>query len=105
MTREQWVKRGEAGRMEFDSLAARSSGSLWVAQVAGTGHFSFSDAPFTMPSAITRFGGRIIEPNRGWRVITTALRAFFDREFGRSGEDLKAIAEKMPELTVTEPRR
>jgi pimeloyl-ACP methyl ester carboxylesterase len=105
MTREQWLKRGEAGRIVFDSLAARSSGTLWVAQVAGTGHFSFSDAPYTMPSAITRFGGRIIAPDRGWRVITTTLRAFFDREFGRGGEDLNAIAAKTPELTVEEPRR
>jgi len=104
MTREQWVKRGAAGRLAFDSLAARSPGLLWTVQVAGTGHFSFSDAPFTMPSAITRFGGRIIAAERGWSVITATLRTFFDRELKGQGDGIAALAARMPELTVTPPR-
>jgi len=103
LTREQWVKRGEAGKRAFDGLAARSKGKLWSVQVAGTGHFSFSDAPFVMPSAITRFGGRIIAPERGWQVITAVLRAWFDRELMQRGEGITALTVTMPELTVAPP--
>jgi hypothetical protein len=90
--REQWVKRGEAGRVAFDSLASRSRGPLFVASVAGTGHFSFTDGPFVMPSTITRFGGRIIDAQRGWTVISDAIRAFFDRELLGRGNGLAGVA-------------
>jgi hypothetical protein len=103
MTRAQWVNRGEAGKRAFDSLAARSKGRLWSVQVAGTGHFSFSDAPFVMPSAITRFGGRIIAPERGWQVITAVLRAWFDHELMQRDEGITALSVTMPELTVSPP--
>ena len=100
MTREAWAERGEAGRRELAAFAARSRGPVLVARVAGTGHFSFTDAPFVMPSAISRFGGRIIAADRGWTAITSTLRAFFDRQLGRSDRDLQALADRIPELTV-----
>jgi dienelactone hydrolase len=100
MTRAEWVKRGEGGRIGFDSLVARSRGPLRVAFVAGTGHFSFSDAAFVMPTAITRFGGRIIEPTRGWTVITSAVRAYFDETLSGGKGALDAVAARYPELTL-----
>ncbi len=103
LTREQWVARGEAGRIGFEQLAARSRGSLWEAFVAGTGHFSFTDAPFVMASAISRFGGRIIDARRGWTVITAALRAYFDRELSGKGDGLAAVAARDSELTLVPP--
>ena len=104
MTREQWEKRGEAGRAAFADLSSRSQrGALVTAHVAGTGHFSFSDAPFVMPSAITRFGGRIIQPARGWNVITSALRAYFESELRGRGDGLAAVAARFRELTVDRP--
>jgi hypothetical protein len=104
MTREQWVKRGEAGRLAYAELIARSTGPVWVAFIAGTGHFSYSDAPFVMPSAITRFGGRIIAAERGLAVASTVIRAFFDRELRGAGGGLEGLSERMPELTVERPR-
>jgi dienelactone hydrolase len=100
MTREQWVKRGEEGKLAYEGLIARSTGPILVAHIAGTGHFSYSDAPFVMPSAIARFGGRIIAAERGWTVATSALRAFFDRELNGKGNGLISLAAQMPELTV-----
>jgi hypothetical protein len=100
LTREQWEKRGEGGRIAFDSLVARSRGPLWKASVAGTGHMSFSDAPFVMPSTISRFGGKIIDPQRGLVVITSVMRAFFDRELGGTGEDLAKLSIRYPEVTI-----
>jgi dienelactone hydrolase len=104
MTREQWAKRGEAGRVAFGELVSRSrAGAIVTARVAGTGHFSFSDAPFVMPSAITRFGGRIIQPPRGWTVITSLLRAYFESELRGRGDGLAAVASRFGELTVERP--
>lgn len=104
ITREEWERRGEGGRLAFDAFTERSPGPLWVASVAGTGHFSFSDAPFVMPTAISRFGGRIIDPVRGWTILTTVLRTFFDRELTGQGEAVSSLAGRFPELTVVPPR-
>jgi dienelactone hydrolase len=98
MTRAEWVKRGEGGRIGFDSLQRRSRAPLDVVYVAGTGHFSFSDAPFVMPTAITRFGGRIIAPTRGWEIITAVTRAYFDERLNGTRGALKAVISRYPEL-------
>jgi pimeloyl-ACP methyl ester carboxylesterase len=76
MTRAQWLERAGKGGAAFDSLKTRSSGEVTVVRLAGTGHFSFSDAPFVMPSAITRFGGTPIEATRGLAAIADAIFAF-----------------------------
>lgn len=76
MTREQWLARAGKGGAAFDSLKTRSGGEVTVMRLAGTGHFSFSDAPFVMPSTITRFGGTQIDPKRGLAAIVDAILAF-----------------------------
>jgi hypothetical protein len=40
---------------------------------------SYSDAPFVMPDTINRFGGRIIEARRGFRIMSDYIRAFFGK--------------------------
>jgi len=101
LTREQWEARGAAGKAALAALAARSSAPLVVAGLAGTGHFSFSDAPFVMPAAITRFGGEIIDPRRGWLVITGTIRAFLEEQFAaHPGQMLAGALQKFTELEL-----
>src|SRR5262245_898446 len=101
LTREQWEARGASGKAALEALAARSPAPLTVATVAGTGHFSFSDAPFVMPAAITRFGGRVIDARRGWLVITGAIRAFLDGRLApQPGHAFDEALEQFPELEV-----
>ena len=100
MTREQWEKRGEVGNQTLAEFIGRARAPLRHASVAGTGHFSFSDAPYVMPSAITRFGGRIIRPERGRTIITTVLRMYFENEFAGRGDGLDALRGQFPELTL-----
>ena len=98
----QWEAAGQKGLAAFDSVARKSSGSLFIGRVAGTGHFSFSDGPFTMPTTITRFGGKIIDGTRGWTVITTTVRAYFEAVFGgRPAEFPGDLTTRFPELTLT----
>jgi hypothetical protein len=104
ITRAQWLDRNRAGHAAFDSIVARSRGVVMEAAVEGTGHFTFSDAPFVMPSAISRFGGRIIEPGRGLRVIVAAMIAFFDRAFGGDRPSLEPVRAKFPELVIERGR-
>jgi hypothetical protein len=68
--------------------------------VGGTGHFSFSDAPFVMPSTITRFGGSIIAGPRGLLIITSAIRVFVDQSATSPDRRLADLTQRFPELTV-----
>jgi hypothetical protein len=105
ITREEWEKRGEGGRIALDSLVARSRGPLWMGHVAGTGHLSFSDAPFVMPTTISRFGGKVIDPKRGLDVIGSTLRSFFDQQLNDWPDKLGVIAQYYPEVGVARAQR
>jgi hypothetical protein len=56
-----------------------------------------------MPAAITRFGGEIIDPRRGWSVTTGALRAYPGEALRGRGRGLTDLARQAPDLTVTPP--
>ena len=78
-TREQMDKAGEEARKTWTDFADKSGKTaVEIFSVMGTGHFSFTDAPFVMPSTITRFGGKIIASERGEQVISGCLLGFFD---------------------------
>lgn len=87
-TREQWEEMGRKGREMWGSLFEKSKGvPVYSIKINGTGHMSYSDAPFVMPDTINRFGGRIIEAGRGFEIMTNYIRDFFDKylEGRRSG--------------------
>ena len=78
-SREQFEKTGAEFRRTWTEFTAKSgTNPVYVLSVLGTGHFSFSDAPFVMPDTITRFGGKIIDPLRGYSVITSCLLEFLN---------------------------
>jgi dienelactone hydrolase len=99
-TREQWEASARAGNMVLDSLRLRSTAVFYDATVAGTGHMSFTDAPFVMPDVITRFGGRIIDPDRGFMIITRLIRAFFDEALGITTPGSFVRAAAFPEVQL-----
>ncbi len=104
ITRAEWEKRGAPGKAAFEAFSAASKAPFVVAAVAGTGHMSFGDAPFVMPDTITRFGGKPIDPARGLRVVTTAVRAFLEDAFaGKAGAAFTAAPKDLPELEI-QPR-
>jgi dienelactone hydrolase len=100
ITRAQWEKGAEGGRLALNEFINRSPCRPSVASIAGTGHFSFTDAPFVLPDAINRFGGRIIRPARGLEVITGTLRAFFDDQFRGAHAIFAGLPAKYPELSL-----
>lgn len=101
LTRQQWEARGAGGKAAMDSLVAMSP-KLQILSVAGTGHFNFSDGPFVMPTTITRFGGKIIDPTRGWEIITSVLREYFTDQWGSHPTRFPgSLLGRYPELTAT----
>lgn len=104
LTRAQFEARGGGYAELLDSLTHRGPGPLLIARLTGTGHLTFSDAPFVMPTTITRFGGRIIEGRRGFEIISAAVRTFFDAAFSHGDErTVTALSHRYPELVFTEP--
>ncbi|HEY7544867.1 MAG TPA: hypothetical protein VID27_08295 [Blastocatellia bacterium] len=101
-TREQWEKMGEKFRKPFLAILAKNeSVPCYHVRVKGTGHMSFSDAPFVWTDAITRFGGRIIDARRGLEIITVLIRAFFDQHLnGKPSELLNHPEKRYPEVSL-----
>lgn len=86
-TREQWQAMGKKGIAMWASIAKRNDVPVYKVKIRGTGHLSFSDAPFVMPDTITRFGGNILDAQTTFDRITAYLLAFFNQYLkGQSSE-------------------
>lgn len=101
-TREAWEAMGRRIEGELRAvLARRPDVPSYLLSVTGTGHMSFSDAPFTFPGAVTRFGGTALDPLRGRRIVSAYLRAFFGRHLdGTGGELLDGPSARYPEVVL-----
>ncbi len=80
-TREQWETLGKERTLEWQRVLAPQGEAIWVLTIRGTGHFSFSDGLFTMPNAITRFGGTILDPKAALSIITGTIEAYLKSVF------------------------
>jgi dienelactone hydrolase len=77
-TREQWEEMGRQGRTMWASIEPKEpSVPYFNFSVLGAGHMSFSDSPFTMPDTITRFGGKITDFDRAYKIISSYIVDFF----------------------------
>jgi dienelactone hydrolase len=96
-TRQEFDKIGEKALADMQALFAQPGGDAWVISISGTGHLSFSDAPYTMPHTISRFGGTIIQPARLFAIVTHLLESYLRHEFD-PGQAFRA--DEFPELTL-----
>ena len=78
-TREAWEAMGSTFESAWATAVHRSDSPVHRIWLRGFGHSSYGDAPWVMPNAITRFGGRIVGAQRGFELVSTYVRAFFDR--------------------------
>ena len=84
-TREQFEAMGKQRTVAWQKVLAQAGGAVWVMKVEGTGHFTFSDAPFTMPNTVTRFGGSLIDSKRGLAVLTGTVETYLKSVFHAPG--------------------
>lgn len=101
-TPEMIAAMGRERRALFEGMLTKGKRvPAYYVVVRGTGHMSFSDAPFVMPDLITRFGGRIIDARRGHEIVTGYLRQFFDQHLsGVPGALLKGASDLYPEVRL-----
>jgi hypothetical protein len=79
-TRETWERMGREIEAQWAAIEARHPDvPAHRRSVRGTGHMSFSDAPFVMPETITRFGGRLRPAAATHAQVAAHLLAFFGR--------------------------
>jgi dienelactone hydrolase len=96
-TRQEFEKIGKKTLADTQALFAQPGGDAWVISISGTGHLSFSDAPYTMPNTISRFGGTIIEPARLFAIVIHLLESYFRHEFD-PGQPFRT--DEFPELNL-----
>ena len=58
-------------------LLAAPGPDVWVISIHGTGHMSYSDAPFTMPGTISKFGGTFLDPGKVLSLTTKLVEGYF----------------------------
>ena len=83
-TQEEFDKMGRKALTETQALFSKPGGEAWVLSIDGTGHMSYSDAPYTMPTTISRFGGTIIEPARLFKIVIRLMETYMEHEFDPS---------------------
>lgn len=97
---EEWKQKG----MEIDksfSQALKGSKLSYQIKIIGAGHMSFSDAPFVLPTMVTRFGGKIIPPVKGFNVIHQSISEFLDAAFHNKAPFFTPIIENCRECKLT----
>ena len=89
----------------WEAITAHGTAPCVYVGFHGTGHMSFSDAPFLMPDTITRFGGKIVPFERAHALLARLLLAFFDVHLRAAPEsELLALdAEEELELFALSP--
>ncbi len=100
-TREDWDAMVRRVRPQLlEPLTQNEGHPSYYVEVLGTGHMSFSDAPFVMPDTITRFGGSILSPERTLLVLSSVLRAFLGEHLQGQETGLREASLQFPEVEL-----
>lgn len=79
--RAKWDAMGEQIKRDIAKLLSAPGPAVWVVSINGTGHLSYSDAPYTMPTTISQWGGTILAPQRMLAITTQIVERFLDSTF------------------------
>ena len=83
-TRESWSDVGNEMQKMYTNIYDKTAEPITSVQVKGTGHFSFSDAPFLLPYLITFFGGEILDELTTKQITHHFVLSFLDDVFERN---------------------
>ncbi len=94
--REEFARMGRERDSTWTAICARQRGvPCFVVKLVGTGHFSFSDAPFQMPRQL-RGVGATLPPDEMHRATTVRLLDFLDHEL--RGTPLRVLEDGLKEV-------
>jgi hypothetical protein len=88
------------GVLPWAEITARGTAPCLYAGFLGTGHLTFSDAPFVMPDTITRFGGKLVPFPRAHALLCRLLVAFFDAHLRGATQEALLALDAEPELSL-----
>ncbi|QQX75252.1 MULTISPECIES: alpha/beta hydrolase family protein [Aequorivita] len=97
--RTDWNRMGQ----EIDeAFAAEMSHATlgYELKIAGAAHMTFSDAPFVLPDMITRFGGKIIEAERGFRLINEVIHIFLENVWSQQNISFTQLVSAYSEVSL-----
>ena len=77
-------------RAPYSAFTHGSGPATWLVAIRGGSHMSFSDAPFVMPTTLSRFGGELMPPARSMDVYV-GMTAAFARSYGGSRLDTESF--------------
>lgn len=84
-TRESWNEMGEFIDSIFTDVYTRSSAVVTSVKIKGTGHFSYSDAPFLIPTLISGFGGTLLNKFTTKQITHCYVQSLLLETFGKKG--------------------
>ena len=96
---DEWERMGK----EIDSVfatALRGSSESYEIKIRGTGHMSFSDAPFVLPNMITRFGGKIMDFKKASDFALDFINEFLASKFYNRKMNFEEILSKCKECEL-----
>ena len=98
-TVDEWEKMGK----EIDSVFANALGGSsesYEIKIRGTGHMSFSDAPFILPNMIKRFGGKTMDFKEASDLALDFIGEFLASEFYNRKVNFEEILSKCKECEL-----
>jgi len=98
--RTKWKAHGAKRLADLAALVSRPGPDAWIISIRETGHLSFSDAPYTMPTTLTRFGGTYLDPHRTLTVTTRIIERYLQHAFN----DAPFSVDGIPEASVQASR-
>lgn len=102
--RKQWNAMGEKIKAQLAKLLTDAGPDTWVVSIRGTGHLSFSDAPFTMPETILRYGGRILDPARALTMTVGIIEGYLQHAFNPARQfSIQSFPEASIQISKTSP--
>lgn len=99
-TREEWDQMGKMiDSLHYSLFENSEAEEIYYAKINGTGHLSFSDAPYVSPFMITRFGGKILDKKQTKDIVLNLIISFLDQELKH---EKAAFLESEPEHVIME---
>lgn len=92
----KWKALGRQAQADMAKLVSAPGPDAWVVSIAKTGHLSFSDAPCTMQTTLTRFGGTYLAPRHTLELTARAIEGYLQHVFSRA----PFLPGQLPEVTV-----
>ena len=97
--RTDWNRMGQEIDEAFETEMSHATLGYEL-KIVGAAHMTFSDAPFVLPDMITRFGGKIIDAKRGFRLINKVIYVFLENAWAKQSVPFTQLITEYSEISL-----